>query len=418
MGLIEQCPSEYGTGVAARGRGLNREGGVPLPMRRVTCDFSSFATPSQPLAPSPRAYFWDCAAPTAGAGLVRRGLPNALVRVELSVKDILLARLYETVTQPRANCSQSPYNSRIVRRRPSRSRRGVSVGAPRFVGVERGIEVAGRTVAGLARGLVRIFRAPDDLDTSPLPFPAFPEDGELPPLPGRVENALPTRLSVLLPALNEERGIRRVLGQMPQGELRQLGFDLIIQILDGGSVDRTRQYARERGAKVYVQKGWGKGSALREFLPTLQSEFCVILDSDATYSPRWIPAFASALRHGAPVLLGSRFKGKIHDGAMTPANQIGNRFLSRFASILYGQRVSDVCSGMWGFRTDVLKSFALTADGFDLEANLFAQCVRRGIPILEIPIPYYRRIGSAKLRVRTGFRIAWFLLLNRIRDTG
>lgn len=230
-------------------------------------------------------------------------------------------------------------------------------------------------------------------------------------------NGYRPRLSVLIPALNEEEGVRKVLPKIPQNSLRRMGFEVAIELLDGGSSDRTRQYARERGATVYVQKGWGKGSAFREFLPSLQSDYCVILDSDATYPPQRIPTFAKALRAGAPVVLGSRFKGKIHDGAMTAPNKIGNLFLSRFGSILYGREVSDVCSGMWGFRTDLLKSFDISADGFDLEANLFAECVRRGLPIIELPIPYYRRIGSPKLRLRTGLRIAWALLRNRIRFT-
>ena len=244
---------------------------------------------------------------------------------------------------------------------------------------------------------------------APDPLSRRPEYGHLPRLP-----RLP-RLSVLIPALNEEGGVRQVLREIPHNSLRRMGFNVAIQLLDGGSSDRTREYARERGAGVYVQKGWGKGTAFREFLPTLKSDYCVILDSDATYPPQRIPTFAKALREGAPVVLGSRFKGKIHDGAMTAPNKLGNLILSRFASILYRRNVSDVCSGMWGFRTEILKSFAISADGFDLEANLFAECVRRGLPIIEVPIPYYRRIGSPKLRLRTGLRIAWALLRNRIR---
>ena len=232
---------------------------------------------------------------------------------------------------------------------------------------------------------------------------------------GRLDGALLPQLSVLLPALNEEGGVRKVLRGIPRNSLRRMGFDVTVQLLDGGSSDRTREYAENRGAGVYVQKGWGKGSAFREFLPTLRSDYCVILDPDATYPPQRIPAFANALRDGAPVVLGSRLKWKIHDGAMTAANKLGNLILSRFASILYRRAVSDVCSGMWGFRTEILKSFAISANGFDLEANLFAECVRRVLPIIEVPIPYYRRIGSPKLRLRTGLRIAWALLRNRIR---
>lgn len=234
-------------------------------------------------------------------------------------------------------------------------------------------------------------------------------------LPGRVENPM-SRLSILLPALNEEVGLHAVLGRIPAQSLRRLGFHPVVSLLDGGSTDGTRRVAREHGADVYVQKGWGKGSAFREFLPTLRSEYCVILDSDATYPADMIVDFAEALRGGASVVVGSRFRGTIQDGAMSAANRFGNRVLSLFATLLYQRRVSDVCSGMWGFRTEVLQSLRLTADGFDLEANLFAECVRRGIPIVEVAIPYSRRLGVAKLRVRTGLRIAWSLFLNRIHS--
>ena len=241
-----------------------------------------------------------------------------------------------------------------------------------------------------------------------------PTPDGLPPAP--VENLPLPRLSVLLPALNEEGGVRHVLRRIPWSSLSSMGFRLDVNLLDGHSLDRTREAAKEYGADVFVQTGRGKGSALREFLPSLRSEYCVILDSDATYPPEMIPVLAEKLRRGAPVVLGSRFRGRIEEGAMSTANRLGNRLLSAFASWLFGQPVSDVCSGMWGFRTDVLKSFGLTANGFDVEADFFAECALRGIPIEEVPIHYRNRIGVPKLRIRAGLRIAGTLLLKRIRD--
>jgi len=102
---------------------------------------------------------------------------------------------------------------------------------------------------------------------------------------------------------------------------------------------------------------------------------------------------------------------------MSGPNYVGNRLLSWFASILFGTPVSDVCSGMWAFVTDRLKSLDLTANGFDLEADIFAECALRGIPILEIPIRYDRRIGEPKLRLKEGFRIALALLKKRLRSS-
>jgi len=69
---------------------------------------------------------------------------------------------------------------------------------------------------------------------------------------------------------------------------------------------------------------------------------------------------------------------------------------------------------MWGFASDRLKSLGLTATGFELEADLFAECALKGIPITEVPIRYDRRIGEAKLHLHEGVRIALALLKKRI----
>jgi len=98
------------------------------------------------------------------------------------------------------------------------------------------------------------------------------------------------------------------------------------------------------------------------------------------------------------------------------ANLIGNRMLSWLASFLFATPISDVCSGMWGFVSERLRTLGLTATGFELEADLFAECALKGIPITEIPIRYDRRIGEAKLHVREGVRIALALLKKRLRS--
>src|SRR3989442_8237730 len=102
---------------------------------------------------------------------------------------------------------------------------------------------------------------------------------------------------------------------------------------------------------------------------------------------------------------------------MSGPNYLGNLLLSLFASILFATPISDVCSGMWAFVSDRLKSLSLTANGFDLEADIFAECALRRIPILEIPIRYDRRIGEPKLRLKEGFRIALALLKKRLRSS-
>lgn len=262
---------------------------------------------------------------------------------------------------------------------------------------------------------------------TPMPGASF-EAPTPTPLPGLVDNppaVLPgsfrrdlagTRLSILLPALNEERGVVNVMRRIPHRTLTQSGFLPNVYLLDGRSTDRTRLFAAQLGAKVIVQRGVGKGAAFREFIPGIQEELCVFLDCDGTYPPEIIPRFVEKLREGHPVVLGSRMLGDIDDGAMSPLNYIGNRLLSRFASFLFGIPISDVCSGMWAFSSPHLKSLTLTAQGFELEAELFAECALKQIPIVEVPIPYAKRLGQPKLRARMALQIAFALFKKRLQS--
>jgi glycosyltransferase involved in cell wall biosynthesis len=232
---------------------------------------------------------------------------------------------------------------------------------------------------------------------------------------GPIRSAVRSSLSIVLPALNEEAGIEAVMARIPRTILRGKGLSWSINLLDGRSTDRTRAVATRLGAEVFIQSGHGKGAAFREFIPSIREDVTVLLDSDGTYPPEAIPDLLEALGQDHAVVLGSRLRGTIEPGAMSEANYLGNRLLSWFASIIFGTRISDVCSGMWAFESDRLKSLDLSANGFDLEADLFAECALRRIPIVEVPIRYERRIGRPKLRLTAGFRIAYRLLKKRLR---
>jgi dolichol-phosphate hexosyltransferase len=262
-------------------------------------------------------------------------------------------------------------------------------------------------------------REPPTIGERMVPLPSEPEAEPISPLTGRdVENPRSSTLSILLPALNEEAGIEKVLQDIPRRRLERLGLAYKVFLLDGHSTDRTRSLARSMGAEVVIQSGNGKGAAFREFLPKIKADITVLLDSDGTYPPEMIPELVGALGDQSPVVLGSRLLGsRVDDGAMSPLNYVGNRLLSSFASLLFEVPVSDVCSGMWAFRSDQLKSLALAAERFELEAEFFAECALRRIPIAEIPIPYRKRIGQPKLRLRDGLWITFALLKKRMRSS-
>jgi dolichol-phosphate hexosyltransferase len=240
--------------------------------------------------------------------------------------------------------------------------------------------------------------------------------------------ALPTdHLTILLPALNEERGLSWVLDGMPHATFENTGCDVSIWVVDGASVDATCDIARSRGARVFIQQGHGKGNGVRQAIDQILRETrergatydrssVVMLDADGSYLPDDILRFVDAMRAGNDVVIGSRFLGEIAIGAMTKLNRAGNKILSLIATALFGVPVTDVCTGMWGFSRDFLESGTLRANGFDLEAAIFAEAARSKARIAQVPIRYMPRIGEPKLiPLRAGFMIMWRLLRERMK---
>jgi dolichol-phosphate mannosyltransferase len=223
-------------------------------------------------------------------------------------------------------------------------------------------------------------------------------------------------VTILLPAKNEEDGIEATFAELPIPRLLELGYPVEILVADGRSHDRTRDVALAHGARVVQQLGKGKGRGVRSALDVAKGEYVVMLDADATYPARAIPAFIATLDEGYDVVMGSRFQGRIAPGAMKRLNRVGNHGLSLLASLLYRRRCTDVCTGMWAFRREVVRGLGLTSKHFEVEAELFARSAMAGLRVTELPITYGCRAGETKLgSIGDGVKIGMALLRYRFR---
>ena len=239
---------------------------------------------------------------------------------------------------------------------------------------------------------------------------------------------------MMLPALNEETSIGGVIDDIPRDTLRDMGYEPVAVVVDGNSTDRTLEIAREKGARIIVQQGKGKGLGVRQALALCHpddgnsidrgncegstamrdAKYLFMLDADGTYPPKHIVDLIGALEKGADVVMGSRFLGSIAEGAMTGLNRMGNAILSDTASVLYQHRCTDLCTGMWGFNAKALEALELDSRHFELEAELFAESAKRGLDIMEVPITYLPRKGETKLvPLKAGFAIMDKLLERR-----
>jgi hypothetical protein len=212
---------------------------------------------------------------------------------------------------------------------------------------------------------------------------------------------------VVIPSLNEERNLPRVLEQLPKD------VDEIV-LVDGRSTDRTIEVAREivPHVRVVEQRGRGKGNALQEGFAVCSGDAIVMLDADGSMDPAEIPSFVDALRGGAEMVKGSRFLPMGGSDDLTSLRKVGNMGLRTVFNLLYGARHTDLCYGYVAFWRRCLPALAFDHSGFEVETVLCIRAAQAGMRVTEIPsYELCRQHGQSNLRTfRDGFRILGVLL--------
>jgi len=222
-------------------------------------------------------------------------------------------------------------------------------------------------------------------------------------------------VAVIIPTLNEERGIGDVVERIPVSDLLEDGFETTAYVVDGHSTDATREIATRKGAHIIFDEGKGKGAAMRAAFEVVDADYVIMVDGDDTY-PIDVATEMVRLLQTHDAVIGSRLKGRIEPGAMTRVNIVGNTLLTLLARLLFYAKISDVCTGLWGFRSDAIRRLELAGKGFELEAEMFSECVLKGCSIAEIPITYRARHDRPKLApLRDGLKIGLFLCKRRLQ---
>lgn len=192
------------------------------------------------------------------------------------------------------------------------------------------------------------------------------------------------QVCILIPTLEEEATI----GDVIDGFLEQ-GYENIL-VVDGDSNDRTREIAREKGARVLTQSGSGKGQAVREAIEHIDVSYVLMLDGDGTYDPAEAEVMLEPLTQGYEHVIGNRF-AKMDADAMKRLNGVGNRAINGAFNVIHGANYEDILSGYRAFTTDSFERLVLDADGFTIETELAVECVRQGIETTVVPVSYRAR---------------------------
>jgi dolichol-phosphate mannosyltransferase len=232
----------------------------------------------------------------------------------------------------------------------------------------------------------------------------------------------PVRVSVLIPAYHEEPTIGDVVRRVRGVDLSALGLEKEIIVCDDGSTDVTSEKV-ERAAEgdpclrlVRHARNQGKGAALRTALQHATGDVIIIQDADLEYSVGdYCELLAPIIEGRADVVYGSRFLRARWPTGMRVANFVANRILTATANVLFKHAITDEATAFKVFRTDVLRSLALEADGFDFCPEVTAKLGLRGIPIVEVPVSYAARTSIAGKKVRWTDGVRAFMLLLRHR---
>jgi glycosyltransferase involved in cell wall biosynthesis len=219
-------------------------------------------------------------------------------------------------------------------------------------------------------------------------------------------------VSVIMPCLNEAATVATCV-RKARAALAAAGLEGEVVVADNGSADGSPALAAAAGARVISAPVRGYGAAYLAGLDAARGTYLVLGDADDTYDFGTVPEFVAALKAGNDVVLGSRFRGRILPGAMPWLHRyVGNPVLSGILSLFFGARISDAHCGLRAMTRAASDRMRLKSTGMEFASEMVAVALRHGLRVAEIPIIYYPRGGTSKLRsFRDGWRHLRFMLL-------
>lgn len=218
----------------------------------------------------------------------------------------------------------------------------------------------------------------------------------------------------MIPCLNEEETIALCV-QKSYTFLQTNRITGEVLVSDNGSTDNSRELARRTGARVVETARKGYGSALLNGIAEARGVFIIMGDGDDSYDFLNLDAFLHSLRSGADLVVGNRFAGGIHAGAMPPLHRyIGNPLLSAIGRWFFGSQLRDFHCGLRGFRKQSISSLKLTQTGMEFASEMIVKATLVGMNIQEVPTVLHPDGRSRPSHLRTwsdGWRHLRFLLL-------
>lgn len=225
---------------------------------------------------------------------------------------------------------------------------------------------------------------------------------------------MPKKLSIIIPAYNEERTIAQVLSTV-LGQTYS-GWDKEIIVVNDASRDTTAEKVQPFLSQVkYLEHhiNQGKGAAIKTGIAKASGEVIIVQDADLEYDPADIQLLLNELGQGADVVYGSR---NLHPERRGYSHYVlGSKIMDWLVNLFFGTELTDVYTCYKLFKTDVLRKIGIDSTGFEMEMELTVKALKMGYKIKEVPVHYYPRKFNEGKKIRAMDGIKGILTLLKYR---
>lgn len=182
------------------------------------------------------------------------------------------------------------------------------------------------------------------------------------------------KVTAVIPAKNEEEGIEKIIKNVSR-------FVDEVLVVDGHSKDKTRQIAKECGAKVVLDGGKGKGDGIRTGIRKAKGDIIVFIDADGSHNPKDIPKLIKPIKNGeADLVVASRAKGGSDEVRLDLDGlfrQIGSEIAAILVNFRWRANLTDIQNGFRAIRRETALGLNLKSNGFEIEEEMIMRCLKK-----------------------------------------
>jgi glycosyltransferase involved in cell wall biosynthesis len=224
-----------------------------------------------------------------------------------------------------------------------------------------------------------------------------------------------SRLTIIVPAFNEEATIHSVLSRV--FECLPEVYEVIV--VDDASRDETaakiKEFATSQPRVRFLQHSanQGKTAALRTGFEAASGDIIVVQDADLEYDPQEISELIAPIVTGkADVCLGSRFMVRRAGRVLYYRHFLANKFLTFLSNLLTDLNLTDVETGYKAAKSGIMRSMIIESTRFGFEIEFVAKCRKINARIFEVPISYYGRTyeEGKKIGLKDGLDALWYVV--------